>query len=179
VNVQLRSVKTILDGGFRMNRYYLLVVLAALLAPLSTAAALDPGIQVTSCEDVGGGVWRYNFFACAPNINANDLHLVLGPTEIGQGEVVVGCGAPALPGFSCNFTPTEASWVFPTIGSFDCVPTAPDEFTIDISSPDGLSLIEEIWTLDGAVMAGFVTVITCPTVSVEPDSWGRVKTLYR
>ena len=145
-----------------MNRPFLLVVFAAVCALLATTAVANPGLQVTTCTDLGGGVWRYTFFACTPNIDANGLLVRLDASEIGQGESIVGCGVPALTGFSCSFTPTEAAYVFPTIGPFDCVPALPgdiNKFVIDIASADGISLVEEIWTLDGVVLAGFVQAI--------------------
>ena len=107
-----------------MKRFASLAASALLVAAMASTALA--GIQVTTCVDLGDGVWRYTFFACAPNIDANDLHVRLTQAEIMQGEEVVGCGVPNLAGFSCNFTPTEASYFFPTIGPFDCVYVSPD-----------------------------------------------------
>jgi hypothetical protein len=158
---------------------------ATSLAILLAAAVMNPalaGIQVTTCEEIEEGVMRYTFFACAPNIDANDLHIQLFVTEIGQGEEVVGCGVPNLPGFSCNSNATQASYFFPTIGPFDCVPDLPgdaNKFVIDVATADGLTLVQEIWTLDGVQVAGFISVIACPPISVEEQSFGRVKALYR
>jgi hypothetical protein len=149
---------------------------------LAIPVLASAGVQVTTCEDLGNGVYRYTFFACTPNVDANDLHIRLLPSEINAGESVVGCAVPAIAGFSCNFNATEASYFFPQIGPFECVPALPgdaNKFVIDISTADGVSLVEEIWTLDGAVVAGFTSVITCPPVSVEPGTWGSVKALYR
>lgn len=163
-----------------MKRFATLAASALLVAAMASTALA--GIQVTTCVDLGGGVWRYTFFACAPNIDANDLHVRLSNTEIMQGEEIVGCGVPALPGFSCAFTPTEASYFFPTIGPFDCVPAIPgdiNKFVLDVATTDGMTIVEEIWTLDGVEVAGFLSVIACPPVSVEDESWGRVKALYR
>ena len=163
-----------------MKRFSSLAILFA--AVMLVGAPALAGVQTTTCTDLGGGVWYYTFFACAPNVNANDLHINLLASEIGQGESVVGCSVPALPGYSCSFTPTGASYFFPTIGPFDCVPNLPgdvNKFDIEIMSADGISLVEEIWTLDGVPVAGFISVITCPPVAVEDNTWGQIKTLYR
>ncbi|MEZ5063507.1 MAG: hypothetical protein R3B81_02180 [bacterium] len=155
---------------------------AALAAAFAFAIPALAGVQVTTCQDLGGGVWRYTFFACAPNVDANDLHINLLGSEITSGESVVGCAVPALAGFSCSSTATGASYFFPQIGPFECVPALPgdaNKFVIDIQTADGVSLVEEVWTLDGVTVAGFTSVIACPPVSVEGETWGRVKSLYR
>ena len=160
-----------------MPRASKLIVLAGLV--LLLASPVLAGVQVTTCQDLGGGVTRYTFFACAPNVDANDLHIRVHPSEVG--ETIVGCSVPALPGMSCSFTASEASYFFPTIGSFDCVPDLPgdiNKFVIDINAADGLTIVEEIWTLDGVEVAGFLSVISCPAIAVEDHSWGRVKALY-
>jgi hypothetical protein len=165
-----------------MKRCFGLVTLVALTTLFSGVALGSPGLQVTTCTDLGDGVWHYTFFACTPNIDANDLHVRLLDSEVLQGEAIVGCSVPALAGFGCSFTPTEASYSFPTVGPFACVPDLPgdvNKFGIDVLTPDGVSLVQEIWTLDGAVVAAFTTVIACPPVSVEDVTWGRVKALYR
>jgi len=158
---------------------------ATIAASVSLMVVTGPalaGLQVTTCEDLGDNTWRYTFFACAPNIDANDLHVRLMAAEIGQGEQIVGCAVPALAGFSCNFDATAASYFFPAIGPFECVPSLPgdaNKFVIDVSTMDGVTLVDEIWTLDGVEVAGFVSVIACPPISVESQSWGRIKSLYR
>ena len=165
-----------------MARFLTVVVLVAIVLFWGAPALGSPGLQVTTCENLGGDVWRYTFFACTPNVDANDLHVRLLDLEISQGEAIVACDAPALPGFSCNFTPTEATYLFPTVGPFECVPDLPgdaNKFVVDVLTTDGVSLVEEIWTLDGSVVAGFNAVISCPPISVEPETWGRVKALYR
>ena len=162
----------------RSFRYAAVIAVFVLAIPVLASA----GVQVTTCEDLGNGVYRYTFFACTPNVDANDLHIRLLPSEVSAGEAVVGCAVPALAGFSCNFIATEASYFFPAIGPFECVPALPgdaNKFVIDIASADGVSLVDEIWTLDGVVVAGFTSVITCPPVPVEPETWGSVKALYR
>jgi len=156
--------------------------LALFAAVILVAGPVLAGVQTTTCTDLGNGVWHYTFFACAPNVNANDLHIDLLGSEIGQGEVVIGCSAPPLAGYSCSFTPTGASYFFPTIGPFDCVPNLPgdiNKFGIDIQTADGITLVTETWTLDGAVVAAFTSVISCPPVSVDDNTWGKVKALYR
>jgi hypothetical protein len=158
------------------------IIAAGLAAVALLASAAPAGVQVTTCREVGGGVWHYTFFACAPNIHANDLHIRLTAAEVQQGEIVVACSVPAVPGFSCSTTPNQASYVFPTIGPFDCVPEIPGDagkFDIDIATADGVTIVEEIWTLDGNVVAAFMTLITCPPISVDTSTWGQVKTLYR
>lgn len=163
-----------------MKRFSKLATL--FVAAILVASPALAGVQTTTCTDLGGGVWYYTFFACAPNVDANDLHINLLMSEQMQGEQVVGCYAPALPGFSCSFTATGASYFFPTIGPFDCVPNLPgdiNKFGIEILSADGISLVEEIWTLDGVTVAGFISVITCPPVAVEDETWGRIKSIYR
>ena len=165
-----------------MNRAYQLVALAALVVLVAAPAMANPGLQVTTCRDLGDGVWRYSFFACAPNIDANDLHVRLLDSEVLEGEAIVGCAVPALAGFGCGFTPTEASYMFPAIGPFDCVPDLPgdvNKFVIDVATNDGVTLVEEIWTLDGQEVAGFTTVLACPPISVDGATWGRVKAMYR
>jgi hypothetical protein len=157
------------------------IALSALMV-VAVAGSAYAGVQVTTCDDLGNGVWRYTFFACAPNIDANDLHIRLTAGEIGQGEQIVACGVPALAGFSCDFNATEASYFFPTIGPFECVPNLPgdiNKFVIEVATADGVTVVEEIWTLDGAEVAGFTTLIACPPISVEEQSWGRIKALYR
>jgi hypothetical protein len=158
---------------------------ATIAASILLAAVASPafaGVQVTTCDEIEPGVLRYTFFACAPNIDANDLHIQLTAGEINQGEQIVGCGVPNLPGFSCNSNATSASYFFPTIGPFDCVPNLPgdiNKFVIDIATGDGLTVVQEIWTLDGVQVAGFISVVACPPISVEDETWGRIKALYR
>jgi hypothetical protein len=152
---------------------------AAVLVLLAVPATA--GLQVTTCRDLGG-TWYYTFFACTPNVHANDLHVRLTTVEVQQGEKIVACTVPAAPGFGCTTTATEATYQFPLIGPFECVPAIPGDagkFGIEIASPDGITIVEEIWTLDGAVAAAFVSVITCPPVPVESSTWGAVKSLYR
>ena len=115
---------------------------AALAAAFAFAIPALAGVQVTTCQDLGGGVWRYTFFACAPNVDANDLHINLLGSEITSGEAVVGCAVPAIAGFSCSSTATGASYFFPQIGPFQCVPALPgdaNKFVIDVQTADGVS----------------------------------------
>jgi hypothetical protein len=157
-------------------------IVAAAAAVVLLAVPAIAGLQVTTCREAGGGVWHYTFFACAPNIHANDLHVRLTAAEVQQGEAIVSCSVPVVPGFSCSTTPTQARYWFPLIGPFECVPVIPGDtgkFGIDVSSADGITIVEEIWTLDGSVAAAFMSVITCPPVPVESSTWGAVKSLYR
>jgi len=140
------------------------------------------GLQVTTCENLGTGVWRYTFFACAPNIEADGLQIRLTPAEISQGEEIYGAYVPALPVFGSTSTATVASYSFPVITPFHCVPDVPgdsNKFAVEVATGDGLTVVEEIWTLGGVEKAGFISVFACPPVSVEEESWGRIKTLYR
>lgn len=165
-----------------MGRRFQLLLFGVAVTLLVAPTLANAGLQVTTCEELGNDVWRYTFFACTPNLAANDLHVRLLSSEEAQGEAIVGCGAPDVAGFSCDFTASEATYLFPMIDPFQCVPDIPgdvNKFVVDILSLDGITLVEEIWTLNGQVVAGFTTVITCPPVSVEPESWGRVKALYR
>ena len=165
-----------------MARLLIAAVLVTIVVFWGAPALGNPGLQVTTCEDLGGDVWRYTFFACTPNIDANDLHVRLLASEVSQGEAIIACDAPTIPGFSCSFTATEATYLFPTVGPFECVPDLPgdaNKFVVDVLTTDGVSLVEEIWTLDGIVLAAFYAVIACPPISVEQETWGRVKALYR
>jgi hypothetical protein len=163
-----------------MKRAFQFLIVTVLVAFVGAPALA--GVQVTTCEELTPGTWHYTFFACTPNVNADGLIIRLLPSEVGDGEVIVGCSVPAIAGFSCANVADEATFSFPEIGPFECVPDLPgdaNKFALDIMSADGVTLVEEIWTLGGSVQAGFISVITCPPVSVEDSSWGSVKALYR
>lgn len=162
-------------------RHLATIAVSVLLAGVAASPALA-GLHVTTCGDAGDGVFEYTFFACAPNINANGLEIRLTSAEQFQDEAIVACFVPPVTGFSGTSTPTKASYFFPSAGPFDCVPALPgdaNKFVIQIATADGLTIVEEIWTLDGVEVAGSVGVIACPPLSVEEESWGRVKSLYR
>ena len=59
------------------------------------------------------------------------------------------------------------------------LPGDANKFMLQVATADGLTIVEEIWTLNGVEVAGFIGVIACPPLSVEEESWGRVKSLYR
>lgn len=166
-----------------MKLGYVVAVLAAgfLLAVMPSVAL--GGVQTTTCgPGPQPGQVSYTFFGCTPNIHADELRIVLNPMEITQGETIVGCTVPAIAGMSCSFTPTVATFLFPVIGPFQCVPATPgdiEKFGTTIATTDGTTLVDEQWFLNGAQVAGFVSVIACPSVSVEGETWGRIKSIYR
>jgi hypothetical protein len=158
-----------------------ILALGLLLAVIPLAA--QAGVQTTTCRSGPlPGQMTYTFFACTPNVSADELRIALQPMEIGQGETIVGCSVPASSGMTCSFTPTVATFQFPAIGSFQCVPNIPGDsgkFSITIATADGMTIVDEQWFLMGVQTAGFIAAITCPSVSVEDTSWGRVKAIYR
>jgi hypothetical protein len=155
------------------------IVLAAFF---STMAMADPGVQVVECyeDPVGSGDWHYTFFVCTGSFSANDFHLELTAAEIGEGTVIIGCDTPAgLPGYGCSHTATMASWTFPMFGAFDCIPGVANEYLeISIHTIDESTIVTELFTVDGNIVAAYTTLVACPPVPVEPSTWGTIKSLY-
>ena len=155
-----------------------LAILAGLCMTAAFASA-DPGIQVVACEEMSPDVWHYDFFTCTGDFEANDLHIQLTPEEIAEGTIIMGCSIPDLPGYSCEYTATEASWVFPILGTFECVPGVSGYYLdIEIFTMDEFTRVYEIWTLNGDVIASFSTSISCPPVAVESSTWGNIKSMF-
>jgi len=158
-----------------------ILALGILLAVIPLAA--QAGMQTTTCRPGPlPGQMTYTFFACTPNISADELRVALQPMEIAQGETIVGCSVPAASGMTCSFTPGVATFQFPVIGAFECVPNIPGDsgkFSITIATTDGMTIVDEEWYRLGVLKAGFISAITCPPISVEDTSWGRVKAIYR
>lgn len=141
-----------------------------------------PGLQVVECTEdpAGSGNWTYWFYACTGEFDANDLHIGLTAAEIAEGTQVLDCSVPDLPGFGCSSTATTADYVFPVVGPYTCVPgIAGQYFDVSLHTMDGLTVVIETWTMDGAPIASFTTLIACPPTGTEASTWGRVKTLFR
>jgi hypothetical protein len=166
-----------------MKRGYRTRALAAGLLMAVIPLAAQAGIQTTTCRPgPQPGQMVYTFFACTPNTHADELRVSLHAMEIAQGETIIGCSVPVGSGMTCSFTPMVATFLFPMIGPFECVPNLPGDsgkFSVTIASGDGVSLVDEQWFLGGTQVAGFISVITCPPISVEDTSWGRIKATYR
>lgn len=165
-----------------MKKLLMLLSVCTLVAMPVVAQTPTPGVQVVDCyeDPVGSGNWTYWFFVCAGEFSANDLHLTLTQAEIDEGTVVIGCSVPALPGFACEFDPVSASWTFPLVGSFECVPGVAGEYLdIEIATGDGSTIVTETWTLDGAPVGTFTTLVACVPSSIETGAWGEIKTLFR
>lgn len=147
----------------------------------STAQA---GIQVTTC-DSDGSPDVYYFFACTPNVQANELVIQLLPSEVTSGTQIVGAETPNLAGYTALAPNTStAVFAFPSIGPFVCVPDLPgdlNKFRIFLTGNDEMTVVTETWKNQGVPVAMFLSVIACPPgpVSVEETSWGRMKSLYR
>jgi len=147
----------------------------------ATSAAADPGVQVVQCHEdpPGSDNWHYSFFVCTGTFNANDFHLQLTTGEIAEGTEILGCDIPALPGYGCSYTPSVASWTFPTVGSFECIPGIADMYlSISIHTPDESTVVTELFTLNGNIVGAFTSLVSCPPVAVEPSTWGMIKSLY-
>ena len=161
----------------------LLSLFAGLLLAATVASANPlPGIQVVNCieEPPGTDIWVYDYFTCTGDFSANDLHIVLDPDEIAEGTIIMDCSVPNLPGYSCTFDATSATYYFPLKGPFSCVPGVSGQYLdIVIYTTDEFTRVLEQWTLDGAIIASFNTSITCPPVPTEDSAWGAVKSMYR
>jgi hypothetical protein len=157
---------------------------AATVALLGIGENAQGGIQVTTC-DSDGSPDVYYFFACTPNVQANQLVIELLPSEVTGGTRIVGAQTPSLPGYTANAPNTStAVFTFPAIDPFDCVPDLPgdlNKFRISLTGNDELTIVTETWKQQGVPVAMFMSVIACPPgpVSVEETSWGRMKSLYR
>ena len=157
---------------------FVVIMFAATLA----SANPTPGVQVVDCleEPPDTDQWIYDYFVCTGAFDANDLHIILDDDEIAEGSIILGCSVPDLPGYSCEFDATSASYYFPTVGPFACVPGISGEYLdIVIFTTDEFTRVIETWTLDGDVVGSFNTSITCPPVPVEESAWGAVKSMYR
>lgn len=158
-----------------------ILALGALLAV--TPLVADAGVQTTTCRmGPQPGQMTYTFFACTPNIHADQLDIGLHAMEIAQGETIVGCSVPAASGMTCSFTPTVATFHFPLVAPFQCVPDQPGDagkFSITVATTDGMTVVDEQWFRAGVQGAGFISMITCPAIPVEDTSWGRIKATYR
>jgi hypothetical protein len=162
-------------------RFICAVATAEVLGIWANAQA---GVQVTTCDSDGIPAIYY-FFACTPNVEADELQIQLLPSEVIEGTQIVDAETPNATGFS-SLVPntTTAIFGFQGIGPFACVPDLPgdqNKFRIFLNTSDGLTLVTETWKHQGMVVASFVSVIACPPgpVSVEESSWGRMKSLYR
>ncbi|MFH1279079.1 MAG: hypothetical protein ABIK65_11965 [Candidatus Eisenbacteria bacterium] len=166
-----------------MTRLLMTLAVLALVAMPVFAQNPDPGVQVVDCfeDPVGSGNWTYWFYTCSGDFSANDLHLELTQAEIDEGTVIIGCSVPDLPGFVCDFNATSASWDFPLVGPFGCVPGVSGQYLdIVISTGDGSTIVTETWTLDGAPVGSFTTLVACPPpTSTETEAWGTIKALFR
>jgi hypothetical protein len=165
-----------------MKQRFICAVAAA--GVLSTWASARAGLQVTTCDsDALPAV--YYFFACTPNVEADELVIQLLPSEVIEGTQIVDAETPGVAGFSSTVPNTSiATFAFPQIGPFACVPDLPgdqNKFRIFITTADGLTLVTETWKHQGTIVASFISVITCPPgpISVDAESWGRMKALYR
>ena len=162
-------------------KFTALITASLFVVVFAALAGATPGVQVVDCEEMppGSGQWYYEFFVCSGNFSANDLHIELSQNDLDQGSAIVGCTVPDLPGFSCAFDATTASYFFPTVGPFNCVPGIGDSYLgITILTPDGFSVVNEIWTLDGNPVGIFGTSIACPPVPTSESTWGTVKSMY-
>ncbi len=161
---------------------FTMIFTASLLVLLVAAlAGATPGIQVVGCEEIppGSDQWFYEYFVCGGPFSANDLHIALSQEEIDQGSQIVGCSVPDMPGYTCAFDATTASYYFPTIGPFTCIPGEDGMWLgITILTPDGFTIVTESWTLDGVPVGVYGTSITCPPVPTEKSTWGVIKSMY-
>jgi hypothetical protein len=156
----------------------------ATIALLGIWENAQAGIQVTVCE-TDGSTDVYYFFACTPNVPANELVIQLYPSEVTGGTQIAGAQTPSLSGYTASAPNTStAVFAFPTIGPFDCVPNLPgdlNKFRLSLTGNDQMTVVTETWKNQGVPVAMFLSVIACPPgpVSVEETSWGRMKSLYR
>ncbi|MGH2570892.1 MAG: hypothetical protein ACRDGR_06685 [bacterium] len=158
-----------------------LICAAAVAAIPSIWANAHAGIQVTTC-DRDGTPDVYYFFACTPNVQANELVIQLYNEP---GTQIVNAATPNVSGFTALVPNTStAAFGFPAIGPFVCIPDLPgdqNKFRIHLTGNDEMTMVTETWKNQGVLVAYFISVIACPPgpLSMEESSWGRMKSLYR
>jgi hypothetical protein len=87
---------------------------------------------------------------------------------------------PDEPGYDCEYTDNEVSYVFPTAGTYECVPGLSGVYLgITVQTADEFTRVIEVWTLDGAEVGAFSTSIACPPVPTEDKPLSTVKSMYR
>jgi hypothetical protein len=171
------------------------VIGVALLVSHGSASA---GVQVTTCSaDVDtsglelppieeGGAMFMTFFACPPNVTADELVIEL--YESGTFSLAACAVPPSLEGSDCSHPGAESvSFTFEPVGPFECVPNLPGDankssvLLLGPGADTAQPIVREIWKNNGNVVANFITILACPDgpISVDQTSWGRVKSMYR